>query len=287
MTALDKLLQAYTPPPVPTGLAERAAAAAGHAQGPPHAQSPRRRDRRGSWLRRPLLAGTAALGLAFTSAVATTYVSGGRIQIPVVESVISSVPALDRAINPKSEPVRQVAEAPTVNQPPEEQTGAAVTSQRQPGETRAAQVLQRLQTNVDQRRAAGLPTPRADRIDRTAEAIVARRQARGLPTPPVERVKAGLALRELKRMRDQRAGGAPQAITPERLERIAERLPPNMRARFEQMTPEQQQMAVRRFIERRRMRQAMRSAEPVENSTPVENPTTDPRPSEGFSEPPR
>jgi len=284
MTGLDKLLQAYAPPPVPEGLAERAAAAAaGHAQEPRHVEPSRRRDRRGSWLRRPLLAGTAALGLAFTSAVATTYVSGGRIQIPVVQSVISAVPALDRAVKSRAEPVRQVAEAPAsaVAQPTEDQSGTTAAGQRPWGDPRATQVLQRLQANVDQRREAGLPTPRADRIERQAETIVARRQAKGLPAPPVDRVKTALALRELKRMKDQRQGGVSQSISPEQMERISERLPPDRRARFEQLTPEQQEALVSRVIERRRLRRAMRAADPVDNSVP------NAQPSEGFSEQPR
>jgi len=282
MTGLDKLLQAYAPPPVPEGLAERAAAAAsGHAQEPRHVEPSRRRDRRGSWLRRPLLAGTAALGLAFTSAVAATYVSGGRIQIPVVQSVISAVPALDRAVKSRAEPVRQVAEAPApaVAQPTEDQSGTAATAGQRPwGDARAVQVLQRLQANVDHRREAGLPTPRADRIERQAETIVARRQAKGLPAPPVDRVKAALALRELKRMKDQRQGGVSRSISPEQMEHIADRLPPDRRARFEQLTPEQQEALVSRVIERRRLRRAMRAADPVDNSVP------NAQPSEGFSE---
>jgi len=282
MKGLDKLLQYYAPPPVPDGLADSAAAAAaGHSQEPRHMELPRRRDRRGGWLRRPLLAGSAALGLAFTSAVAATYVSGGRIQIPVVESVISAVPVLDGAINPKPKPIRQAGGVSSASTPQvERRAEVAPAGQRPWGDTRAAQVLQRLQASVDQRRAAGLPTPRADRIERTAEVIVERRQAKGLPTPPVDRVKAALALREIKRMRDQRDGGS-ATIPPQRLQRIADRLPPEERARFEQMTPEQQQAAVRRFIERRTMRQAMRTAEPTENSS------VEAAPSEGFSEPPR
>jgi hypothetical protein len=41
-----------------------------------------------------MLIGGAALGFAFTSAVAAEVASGGRIEIPVVHQVVAAIPVL-------------------------------------------------------------------------------------------------------------------------------------------------------------------------------------------------
>ena len=71
--ALTALLAEYRPPPVPDGLAARLAdrASTFPQQAPPSVDR-ERRDRRGRWLRRPLLAGAAALSLAVSGALAAT-----------------------------------------------------------------------------------------------------------------------------------------------------------------------------------------------------------------------
>ena len=80
MSDLNQLLDGYAPPPLPEGLAARASAAAIAA--PQDRRGPLARwtrgARRGGW-RRGALIGSAALGLAFTSAVAAEVASGGRI----------------------------------------------------------------------------------------------------------------------------------------------------------------------------------------------------------------
>ena len=112
MTGLNQLLDAYTPPSVPQGLAGRAVAAA---VAQPQRNGGRfggwrRGGRRGGW-KRSMFAGSAALGLVFTSAVAAEVVSGGRIEIPVVHQVVEAIPALrpapHRAVEKKQVAVRE------------------------------------------------------------------------------------------------------------------------------------------------------------------------------------
>lgn len=274
MSSLDKLLQTYAPPPAPAGLAERAVAeAVKHGQEPGRA-IPRRRDRRGGW-KRPLWIGAASFGLAFTSAVAATVVSGGRIEIPVVEQVVEAIPVLEEARR-KNEPVEQLAEAaaPKPADPAPEQAAEPAPQPGEPGygKARVMEKLAEAKSQVEARRAAGIPTPRADRIERQAKAIVERRQAAGLPTPTVEEVEAGLALRELRRMRVARDLRA-SAITDEQLQNIADRLPPEKRARFLALPPHMQRQLVVRQLEKLRERR-LAGQEPQFSS-------------EGISEPPR
>src|SRR6185369_12556978 len=93
MSDLNRLLDSYAPPPLPAGLAARASAAAIAA--PQDRRGPfarwSRGARRGGW-RRGTLIGGAALGIAFTSAVAAEVASGGRIEIPVVHQVVAAIP---------------------------------------------------------------------------------------------------------------------------------------------------------------------------------------------------
>jgi hypothetical protein len=277
MSELDKLLQGYVPPPVPTGLAQRAAAEAiKHSQDVKAATWPRR-DRRGGW-KRPLWIGAAGFGLAFTSAVAATVVSGGRIEIPVVQpvvqEVVEAVPVLYEA-QAKRAPER-VAEAKAEEPEPRvagaPQDHAVAVSPGQPG-WRKAQVKQKLtiaKQRVEQRRAAGLPTPRADRIERQAKTIVEQRKAAGLPAPSVEQVEAGLALREIRQVRQQRLSQQtdPSAITDAQIARFAGRLSADKRERFEALSPEMQRRLVARTADRIRARRAVRQMVMAPTSEP-------------------
>lgn len=286
MSELDKLLQGYAPPPVPAGLAQRAAAEAiEQPQEAGRGAEPRRGDRRGGW-KRPLWIGATSFGLAFTSAVAATVVSGGRIEIPVVHQVVEAVPVLKEA-RQRNEPPKPVAEvvAPKPAAPDAEQPVEAKAAMPAPGEpgwrkARVAETLVKAKQHVEARRAAGLPTPRADRIERQAKAIVERREAAGLPTPTVEEVEAGLALREMRRMWLMRRAGRldPSMLTEQQLMRIANHLPPQKRERFLALSPEMQRQLVVQQIERMRARRAIRQGlqqpapEVVEPSDPVEPP---------------
>jgi len=283
MSELDKLLQGYAPPPVSAGLAQRAAAAAiSHPQEPGRAV-PGRRDRRGGW-KRPMWIGAASFGLAFTSAVAATVVSGGRIEIPVVKQVVEAIPALNEAKQSNEPPRLAEVEKPKRVELPSQPMAEVGTTAHQPGQPGYGkqQVIRKLAAAkqvVEQRRAAGLPTPRADRIERRAQAVVERREAAGLPVPSVEEVEAGLALREMRRMWLMRRAGRidPAMLTDQQLARIASRLAPERRERFQALPPDMQRELVARTIEKiRARRRALRPAAPTEDDS-----------SEGISEQPR
>jgi len=291
MSELDRLMDEYAVPPVSAGLAQRVAAEAVKHPQEAKAGFTRRRDRRGGW-KRPLWISAASFGLAFTSAVAATVVSGGRIEIPVVQQVVEAIPILDKAAS-RNEPQPRLARAerPKPAAPAVEERPVADTGTPQPGQPgwRKSQAIRKLavaKQRVEERRAAGLPTPRADRIETRAKQIVERREAAGLPTPSIEEVEAGLALREMRRMWLQRRAGRidPSMLTDQQLARIATRLPPEKRQRFETLPPDMQRQLVARTLEKMRSRRVMRqrsfepqagSVQAVEPQEPVDlaNPT--------------
>ena len=168
---LEALLRDLPPPPVPAGLAARVlAAAAAVAAGDPRPAARRdaaaRRDRRGRWLRRPLLAGTAALGLIVTSAVAATLAG-----VPIPQKIAAVFFPEEKAPEPKQVapprraprpaggstaplPVQTAAGAPAADLP-------AWSSGPDPGA--GWSMTERM---IAARRAMGLPTPGADRLER-------------------------------------------------------------------------------------------------------------------------
>lgn len=275
MSELDKLLRGFAPPPVPAGLAQRAAIeAASHAQETAHAPQ-RRRDRRGGW-KRPLWIGAASFSLALTSAVAATVVSGGRIEIPVVQpvvqQVVEAVPALHRAqIKRAPRPVAEAAVRPGV-EPDQTKVMPPVPGQPNGRRQRVVQTMTKARQYVEARRAAGLPTPRADRIERRAERIVERREAAGLPALTLEEVEAGLALRELRRMWLLRRTGRwdPSMLTEPQLARIAGRLPPEKRERFLALPPDAQRQLVAQRIATWRERRSARQVPAPPQDAPIE-----------------
>jgi hypothetical protein len=95
--ALDALLAEYVAPPVPDGLVARVAAAALALPQEPRRRSARRaaalprHNRRRLWLRRPLLAGGVAVGLAVSGAVAATL-AGVRVDWPAIEALLEDLP---------------------------------------------------------------------------------------------------------------------------------------------------------------------------------------------------
>src|SRR4029079_7392110 len=95
-----------------------------------------------------------------------------------------------------------------------------------------AQLAQEKQ-QVPERRAAGLPTPTADRIERKAKRIVERRAAAGLPVPALDAVALGLAPREWRTIRILRQRARDRAnLTDVQVQRFARILPPQKRAQF-------------------------------------------------------
>jgi hypothetical protein len=237
--ALDALLRdAPSPPPVPAGLGARVVAAA--AATPQEVRPARarraaaRRDRRGSWLRRPLLAGTAALGLIVTSAVAATLAG-----VPIPQKIAAVFFPAEKAPEPK-----QVASPHRAPRPVQMASGASVPVEAAtpavaqawpagPGPWRRLFMLERV---VEARRAMGLPTMGAERIERqlrrraeiwqqaTPEQRaewIARQQARraarqaALATPEgqAEYAARQAQMREMQQIRQQRQAGIP--LSPE------------------------------------------------------------------------
>lgn len=275
MSDLSQLLDSYVPPPVPQGLAAQAAAAAiQHPQEKGGTRLPwRRGDRRGGW-KRPLWIGSAAIGLAFTSAVAAEVVSGGAIEIPVAHEVVAAIPVLNAAAHPKKPVEHRLAAVRTPKpQPgarPAEPSGAPPAMS--PRHEQAMQRFQQIKQAVAERRAAGLPTPRADRLERQAKTIVERRQAKGLPTPSLDEVELRLALREARAGRILRQiARDPSAIGDWQVQRFASILPPQKRERFLALGPGQQRALIARLVERLAERRAMRQAQSAPQQ-PAEQP---------------
>lgn len=176
---LDALLRDLPPaPPVPAGLAARvlaAAAATPQEARPAYARRAARRDRRGKWLRRPILAGTAALGLVFTSAVAATLAG-----VPIPQKIVAVLFPEAKAPEPKqvAAPRRAARPAPVAATPVRTTEAAPVAevpvwSQR-PNPWRRLFMAERI---IAARRAMGLPTPGADRIERQLRRRAERWQA--------------------------------------------------------------------------------------------------------------
>lgn len=119
--ALDALLAEYAAPPVPAGLAARVAAAAlALPQAPRPVRAAPRHDRRAAWLRRPLLLGGVALGLAVSGALAATLAGVRLDRLPVVEAVLAKFVGRERppAAAPPPEPALPPAQPAPVQESP-------------------------------------------------------------------------------------------------------------------------------------------------------------------------
>jgi hypothetical protein len=181
-TPLD-LLRAQVPaPPVPAGLADRIVVAITKLPQEArlaHARRATGRDRRGAWLRRPLIGGAIALGLAFSGAVAATLAG---VPLPSkVEAVIAQIPFVGgKAARPAPAPVRHAAARPAPRPAPIAPPSAGIAS------------AERAPLNIGSR-------PAAIRRMILARRIVARREAMGLPTPPVRQVERMIHRRQMIR----------------------------------------------------------------------------------------
>jgi hypothetical protein len=271
MTSLNQLLDGYMPPPVPQDLASRAVVSSvAHPQrnGGRFAVW-RRGQRRGGW-KRSIFAGSAALGLVFASAVAAEIVSGGRIEIPVVHQVVEAIPVL-RPAPPHIVEKKQLAMRKARHVAPALASDAAqpavIANQPRPAQQRLMERFAAMEQRVVERRAAGLPTPRADRIERQANRIVERRQARGLPAPSIEQVEMRLAMREaLKARLLRQIPDDPAAVSDVQLRQFRRLLPPLKRARFLALNPDIQRQMMVRFAERIRTRRVQRRDKQVQTS---------------------
>jgi hypothetical protein len=141
--ALDALLAEYVAPPMPAGLAGRVMVAAlALPQEPRLAYARRgsaapRRDRRGAWLRRPMLTGAILLGLAVSGALAATLAGVRLDRLPIVAAVLEELPLGNR----EAPPPRAVAPAPPplpTTAPPAEESPVPAPTEVPPPGTRAA-----------------------------------------------------------------------------------------------------------------------------------------------------
>jgi hypothetical protein len=178
---LEALLSQVPPPPVSPGLAGRVAAAATalpQEARPAQARRAVGRDRRGAWLRRPLIGGAIALGLAFSGAVAATLAG---VPLPSkVAAVIAQIPFVShKAAEPERAPVRHAASRPAPR--PSPIAPAPETASAEPAPPDLA------------------PRPAAIRRMILAQRIVARREAMGLATPPVRQVERMIHRRQMLR----------------------------------------------------------------------------------------
>ena len=258
MSTLNQLLDAYSPPALPEGLAKRAAAAAAkQPQEKARGAFWRRGARRGGWKRGALI-GSAVVGLAFTSAVAAEVVSGGAIEIPVAHQVVEAIPALKARTHPVVVHHRELAVhkvKPAAAKPA--QPALAVASLQNPPQTvfaerhpRLVQGFQAMQQRVAEKRAAGIPTPYADKLEAQASRIVQNRQAKGLASPPVEQVEMRLALRQARqRQLMRRIARDPSAISDAQVQRLAQFMPPQRRERFLALSPEMQRQLILRRLQ--------------------------------------
>lgn len=276
MSQLNQLLDGFAPPRIPEGLAARAAQAA--VQQPQERRGPlahwSRGARRGGW-RRGALIGGAALGIAFTSAVAAEVASGGRIEIPVVHQVVAAIPVFSTHEPRKQLASRDVRPAP---KPPE--AAPAAEPPATPRE-RLMETFAEAKRQVAERRAAGLPTPNADRIERKAKRIIERREAAGLPAPSLDQVELRVAVREWRTMRMLRqVARDPSVITDVQVDRFSRILPRQKREQFLALGPDQQRQLMGRAAQRFLARRQMQAEDPAP-------PQIAQQPSEGLAEPPR
>ena len=260
MSDLNRLLDELAPPPMPAGLAGRAAAAA--AALPQETGHFARWIRRGDW-RRGAWIGAAAVGLAFTSAVAAEVASGGRIEIPVVHQVVQAIPVL-KVVPPRPKSVRLAERSVKVVHPapPPAATDSATETPRD----RAVQRFVAMKEKVAERRAVGLPTPNADRIERKAKWIVERREAAGLPVPSLDEVELRVAIREWRTARILgQVARDPANLSDGQVQRFARLLPPQKRAQFLALEPERQRqlmgIAAQRFLARRMEQRQVETAD--------------------------
>jgi hypothetical protein len=231
---LDALLAEYAPPPLPAGLAGRAVAAAlALPQKPRPASALPRHDRSRVWLRRPMLIGGIALGLAVSGAVAATLAGIRLDKLPGVEAVLARLPfaghepAPEAVSPPRPVPVRQAV--PVVEAAPA------------PGEPVATPRL------------AELPAPRAPAVREEAPPVAAPEEAPRPETVETRRVEMppSAPLAPAARQEDapavtvaERRDPAPAADEPLRLQREqlerTERLRAARQAQIERMQRRQQ-----------------------------------------------
>jgi hypothetical protein len=277
---LNRLLDQVSPPVPPPGFADRIVArATEQAQQSATPEVPRRRDRRGAWVRRPrVFASFIAANLLVASAVAATLAGGIGLkplrEVPVIAPVID---AIAPAPKPRPRPIPAAAPVTVASMAPATVQEPSTAPRRLPPRIeRRMMAGDALAARIEARDAAGLPVP--ERARKRARLHGLERQAaetwtRGEPVPAelktqIVRERLGLApprLRDrvIERVEERRAAGLPvppaldAAVPPAAPEAISPNLPALREERVQRwraMTPAER----RQFIERVRARRAAR-----------------------------
>jgi hypothetical protein len=277
---LNRLLDQVSPPVPPPGFADRIVArATEQAQQSATPEVPRRRDRRGAWVRRPrVFASFIAANLLVASAVAATLAGGIGLkplrEVPVIAPVID---AIAPAPKPRPRPIPAAAPVTVASAAPATVQEPSTAPRRLPPRIeRRMMAGDALAARIEARDAAGLPVP--ERARKRARLHGLERQAaetwtRGEPVPAelktqIVRERLGLApprLRDrvIERVEERRAAGLPvppaldAAVPPAAPEAISPNLPALREERVQRwraMTPAER----RQFIERVRARRAAR-----------------------------
>jgi hypothetical protein len=252
--ALDVLLADYVPPPMPDDLTARIAeAAVAMPQAAARAASCPWRDRRGAWLRRPLLIGGAALGLAFSGAVAATY--AGVELPPKIQSALAELPFVKAKVAPAPEKAASQAQASAARVEPAAATPSQYVQDVQ-GPQRSIRVFWRELSPYERRRLRNAPPGRRLIV---ARQIVQSRRSAGLPTPGAEQIERAFerrrAIRQQRRAMPEGRIEAPARRPADAL--VTDRLAPDgVSGRGERADRLERREALR--AERRERRRALR-----------------------------
>lgn len=217
---LTHLLDAWAPPPLSAGFAERLVARAEAGQALPPV-TPRRHRLRGAWSRMPRFAiGGVAFGLMTATAAAAAGVFGNvGITIPAWQRTVEKVTGIELA-EPvvAAAPVEAAAASPAVTPP----VGPASTLREivADGQIDSREELDAVAAALDARREANR-TQRRARTEQRVDAVIAERRARGLPTPSDEEVAA---IRERRQSRAAEREEAADARRDARREELGERI---------------------------------------------------------------
>jgi hypothetical protein len=280
---LNRLLDQVSPPAPQPGFADRIVArATAQVQQPATPEVPRRRDRRGAWMRRPrVFASFIAANLLVASAVAATLAGGIGLkplrEVPVIAPVIEAIAPAPKS-RPKTRPAPPVTPVAVAAAAPEAaQAPAAPVRPLPPRIERRMAIGDALAARVEAREAAGLPVP--ERARKRARLHGLEKQAaetwtRGEPVPAelktqIVRERIDLApprLRErvIERVQERREAGLPvaPALDAAILPAAPEMISPNLLTpgeermqRWRAMTPAER----RQVIERVRARRAARA----------------------------
>jgi hypothetical protein len=245
-----RLLDAWAPPPLPAGFADRVMARIDAGQPLPPPAPPRHRIR-GLWARTPrfVVGAVAASVMTATAAAAAGLFGDVGITIPAWQRTIEKVTGLDLAdVEPTSHPAA-VPPPPAAQPVPPAPTLREIVED---GKIESRAELDAAAQAIDARRADRREQVK-ERRDARIDALVAERRAQGLPAPSDEQLAERRARRDARATQREEAVAARRDVRREALgqrldngetidleaerqrlrERIGERMTPRQRERIE------------------------------------------------------